>query len=146
MIFSVLGIYIYIIVTGFKKGWLPQTQQQGTLFTITLLVLKVTQVAFAVACFWDLSDVHKCLDNLHQTILSPLDKQMGSWNSPHNWLMSLAMDLAALCGMWSWNWHQWMPSGCFQCVNVAFTHHFVAPTTPPPYRVLVVLATPEKTI
>ena len=28
---------------------------------------------------------------------SPLDKQTASCNSPHDWLMSLAMDLAALC-------------------------------------------------
>ena len=27
----------------------------------------------------------------------PLDKQTASCNAPHDWLMSLAMDLAALC-------------------------------------------------
>ena len=27
----------------------------------------------------------------------PLDKQTVSCNSPHDWVMSLAMDLAALC-------------------------------------------------
>ena len=27
----------------------------------------------------------------------PLDKQTASCNSPHDWVMSLAMDLAALC-------------------------------------------------
>ena len=30
---------------------------------------------------------------------SPLDKQISSCNSPHNWLMSLAMNLATLCGV-----------------------------------------------
>ena len=51
MIFSIPCINIYIIVNGFKKSWLPHTQQQDALFTITLLVLQVTQAAFAVACF-----------------------------------------------------------------------------------------------
>ena len=31
---------------------------------------------------------------------SPLDKQTAGGNSPHDWLMSSAMDLAALCDMW----------------------------------------------
>ena len=30
----------------------------------------------------------------------PLDKQTAGCNSSHDWLMSLAMDLTALCGMW----------------------------------------------
>ena len=33
----------------------------------------------------------------------------------HDWLMSLAMGLAALCDMWRWKWRQWVPFGCFQC-------------------------------
>ena len=28
---------------------------------------------------------------------SPLDMQTAGYDSPHNWMMSLAMDLAALC-------------------------------------------------
>ena len=32
--------------------------------------------------------------------LSPLDKQTAGCNSPYDWLMGLAMDLAALCDMW----------------------------------------------
>ena len=42
-----------------------------------------------------------------------LDKQTAGCNSPHNWLMSLAMDLTALCDMWSWKWHQWILFGWF---------------------------------
>ena len=42
-----------------------------------------------------------------------LGKQTAGCNSPHDWLMSLAMDLTALCDMWRWNWHQWMPFGWF---------------------------------
>ena len=30
----------------------------------------------------------------------PLDKQTVGCNLPHDWLMSLAMDLTALCDMW----------------------------------------------
>ena len=30
----------------------------------------------------------------------PLGKQIASCNSPHDWVMSLVMDLAALCDIW----------------------------------------------
>ena len=60
---------------------------------------KVTRAAFAVACFSDLSDVLECSGGL-QMVTYPLDKQTASCNSPHNWLVCLAMDLAALCDMW----------------------------------------------
>ena len=56
----------------------------------------------------------------HPTVLgwplngpSSLVKQTADCDSPHNWLMSLAADLTALCNMWIWKWHQWMPFGCF---------------------------------
>ena len=61
-------------------------------------MLKVTQVAFAVACFSGLSDVHECLGGL-QMATYPLDKLTAGCNSSHNWLVCLAMDLAALCDM-----------------------------------------------
>ena len=59
---------------------------------------KPAQTAFSVAYFWGLLDVHKCSGGL-QTAPYPLDKQTATCNSPHNWLMSLAMDLAGLCDM-----------------------------------------------
>ena len=40
------------------------------------------------------------------------------------------MDLATLCDTWRWKYHQW----CHLAVlseDVAFAHHFVAPTLPP---------------
>ena len=58
-------------------------------------MLKVTQAAFVVACFWGLSDIHESSNGL-QTAPTPFDKQTASCNSPHDWLMSLAMGLAAL--------------------------------------------------
>ena len=61
-------------------------------------MLKVAQAAFAMACFLGLSDIHKCQGGF-QKAPSPLDKQTASCNSPHDWLMSLTMDLAALCDM-----------------------------------------------
>ena len=69
-----------------------------------ILVLKAAQAAFAVACFWGLSDVHECLGDLEMAP-SPLDKQTASYNLPHDWLMNLSMDLAALCDKWKWKWH-----------------------------------------
>ena len=67
---------------------------------------------FAVACFWGLSDIHKCTGRL-QMAAYPLGKQTAGCNSPHDWMMSLSMDLTALCDMWRWKWHQWMPFGWF---------------------------------
>ena len=62
-------------------------------------MLKVARAAFAVVCFLGLSDVHECTGHL-QMAEYPLDKQTAGCNSPHDWLMSLAMDLTALCDMW----------------------------------------------
>ena len=44
-------------------------------------------------------DVHECTGHL-QMAAYPLGKQTAGCNSPHDWLMSLAMDLTALCDMW----------------------------------------------
>ena len=66
-------------------------------------MLKIAQAALAVAYFRGLSDVHECQGGL-QMAPSPLDKQTASCNSQHDWLMSLAMDLAALCDMWINSW------------------------------------------
>ena len=110
-----------------------------------LILLKVDQSAFTQTSFSSLPDVHECSGGLHMA-LSSLDKETAGCNSPHEWLMSLAMGLASLCDMWRWKWHQWMPFGCFS-EDVAFAHHFVAPCLPPPSHtigVLVVLATPVK--
>ena len=63
------------------------------------MMLKVAQAAFAVACFWGLSDIHECLGCL-QMAPHPLEKQIASYNSPRDWLMILTMDLAAFYDMW----------------------------------------------
>ena len=75
-------------------------------------MLKVARAAFAVACFWGLSDVHECTGHL-QMAAYPLGKLTAGCNSPHDWLMSLAMDLTSLCDMWRWKWRQLMPFGWF---------------------------------
>ena len=62
-------------------------------------MLKVAWATFAVACFLGLSDIHECSGGL-QMAAFPFDKQTAGCNSPHNWLMHLSMDLAALCDMW----------------------------------------------
>ena len=79
---------------------------------------------------------------------SPVDKQPAGYKSPHDWLVSLAMDLATLCDMWRWKWHQQMPFGCFS-EDLAFAHHFVAtrpPLTLPPCRSASGIDYPSKTL
>ena len=64
-----------------------------------MLLLKFAQAAFAVACFWGLSEVTRYLDAYGFN--GSIDISIGqadSW-SPHNWLMRLPMYLATL---WSW--------------------------------------------
>ena len=64
----------------------------------------------------------------------PLGKQTAGCNSPHDWLMSLAMLLCVICG------GENDTNGCHLAgfsEDVAFTHHFVAthlPPTLPPCR------------
>ena len=62
-----------------------------------LIMLKVEQSAFTRASLPSLSDIHECLADLHQMATSSLGKQIAICDSPHDWLMSLDMDLAALC-------------------------------------------------
>ena len=49
-------------------------------------------------------EIYKCSGGL-QMVPSSLDKQTADCDSPYDWLMSLAMNLAALCDMWRWKWH-----------------------------------------
>ena len=65
-------------------------------------MLKFAWAAFAVACFWGLSDIHERSGHLQMAPHS-LDKQTTGCNSPHHWLMSLPMNLAALCGTYGTN-------------------------------------------
>ena len=77
-----------------------------------ILVLKVSQVAFAVGCFWGLSNIHECSGVLFM-FLSLLDKPKTICKSPYayDWMIGLAMDLAVLCDMWSWKQYRLMPFG-----------------------------------
>ena len=65
----------------------------------TAHVFKVEQSGFTEASFLSLSDIHECSDGL-QMVPSSLDKYTIGCDSPRDWLMSLAMDLAALCDMY----------------------------------------------
>ena len=108
-------------------------------------MLKVTRAAFAVTCFWGLSDIHQYLGHLEMAAY-PLGKQTTSCNSLHDWLMSLGIDVAALCDMWRWKWYQWMSFAGFS-EDVAFDHHFMATRLhSQPIGVPLVLATPVKTL
>ena len=68
-------------------------------------------------------------------------KQTADCELPHNWLMSLSMDLAVLCDMW-----RWKSFGCFYwrsslCPSICG----YLPASPSyPIGVKVVLATPVK--
>ena len=62
---------------------------------------------------------------------SSSDKQTAGCESPHNWLMSLALDLAALCDS-----ENGTNGNHFPVFNehVSFAPHVVATRPPPPYR------------
>ena len=63
---------------------------------------------------------------------SLLDEQTASCNSQHNWLMSMAMDSATLCDSYIFrgkNGTSEFHLAVFS-VDVAFAHHFVAPSSP----------------
>ena len=77
-----------------------------------LILLKLEQSAFTQASFSNLSDVHKHSGGLLKSPIFPW--KADSWTeSPHTCLMSFSMDLAALCDMWRWKWHQCKSLGCF---------------------------------
>ena len=113
------GLYnyaTYVHVTEFEKNWLPCMQKQDIHFTIRqllytlanssgryVLALRAAHTAFGEACFWGLSEVHKCTAGLEMAPF-PLDKQAISCKLPHDWLVRLAMELAALCNVpYTWN-------------------------------------------
>ena len=121
MQFTAISIHRLFVTRFEKSGFHAHNKTHFSHQTIAVhidwqfkqvLMLKVAWANFAVACFWGFSDIHNCLGHLPMAVY-PLGKQTASCNSPHNWLMSLAMDLAALCDMWRWKWHQWMPFGWF---------------------------------
>ena len=79
---------------------------------------------------------------------SSLDKQAASYNSPNDWLMSLAMDLVALCDSYvvGENGTDGLHLAVFT-VDVALPVTSWLPACPLPYypiEVLVVLATPVR--
>ena len=67
------------------------------------ILLKVKQSAFTQASFSSLSNIHEYPGGIQiingPTDASSLDKQTADYHSPHDWLLSLAVDLAALCDM-----------------------------------------------
>ena len=93
-----------------------------------LILLKVEQSAFTHTSFSSLSDIHEYSVGL-QMSPSSLGKQAADCNLPYDWLMSMAMDLAASSDMYWGNG----TNGCHLAgfsVNVAFACHFVAPHPP----------------
>ena len=89
-------------------------------------------VTFSMVPF-EVSDVqyHEYLGGLLMAPAISPEKQTTSCNSPDNWLMSQAMDLAALCDIWSWK----STNACHQVVfmvYLAFSSHAVAPQQLPP--------------
>ena len=111
------------IVTRFEKSHLPHTQEQDTLFTIKQQLCTLTYNSARYWC-WKLSTLlllwfvsKACQTSLSAQVtfkMAPysFDKQTASCNSPHDLLMSLAIDLFVLCDMWRWKWHQFMSFGC----------------------------------
>ena len=66
---------------------------------LTAHVFNTAESAFTQTSFSSLFDIHECSGGL-QMAPSSLDKKTAGCNSPHDWLMSLAIDLATLCDMW----------------------------------------------
>ena len=64
---------------------------------MSLLLLKVEQSAFIQAFFMASTSARVAFKWPHLPLAG---KQTAGCESPHDWLMSLAMDLAALCDMW----------------------------------------------
>ena len=91
--FATRGLYTHSFKTQFSLPF------DGYIYGPTANVFKVEQSAFIQASFSSLSDVHECSGGL-QLAPSSLGKQSADCDSPHNWLMSLAMDLVALYYMW----------------------------------------------
>ena len=94
-----------------------------------LLLLKVEQSAFTQSFFSSLYGVHECSGSL-EIAPSSFVKQTAGCESPHDCLMSLAMDLAAVwvtCGG-----ENGTDDGHFPVLSedVTFARHFVA-TLPP---------------
>ena len=101
-------------MTGFEKTWLPRTQQQETLFSITqqlytltnisdryVSVLIVAQAAFAVGCSGTCQISMIAWVILEWLHLPWTSSQLVTAKSPHDWLVRLGIDLAVLCTMWS---------------------------------------------
>ena len=88
-----------------------------------MLVLKVSQVAFAVACFWGLSNSYQLVFGWTLNGSISRDKHAASCKLSHNWLVSLAIVLAAL----------WVKIGTSShhlalfSVDLDFACHFVTP-------------------
>ena len=87
------------------------------------------RVHFHSNLFSSLSDINECSGGI-QMATSCLGKQTVDCDSPHDWLMSLAIDLASLCDMWRWKWYQWKSFGVFS-EDIAFACHFATPCLPP---------------
>ena len=99
------------------ESWLLCTQQQDTHFTIKQWQYTLTNSSGKLLLLWLVAET--CQKTM--TVWVSLSGFIYPWqsesqlNSPHDWLMSLVMDLAVLCDMWRWKWHQRMSFGCFQC-------------------------------
>ena len=84
---------------SFKTHFLsPSVSYINGLTAHVLILLKLEQSAFTEASFSRLSDIQECSGGL-QMAPSSLGKQTADCESPHDWLMGLSMDLAALCDM-----------------------------------------------
>ena len=68
-------------------------------------MLRVAQAAFAVS---EACQIFASARAVFNWLHFPLRNKQPGYNSPHNWLISLAMDLAVLCDMQRRKRHQWM--------------------------------------
>ena len=148
-------------MTRFEIIHLPCTQQEDILFTIKIndsctncthqltfqagISAESCPGCFCCGLFLRLVWHTLCSGGLLQMALSPCGKQTASCNSPHDWLMSLAMDFAAFCDYVEAKC-KYGTSGCYLAVfGLVITYYawkFVATHLPTLYSLVLVTPTP----
>ena len=119
--FAKRGLILTVSRHTFHRHLLATSMHQQDM---CLLLLKVEQSAFTEAFFSSLSGIHKCSGSL-KMVPSSFGKHTAGCESPHDCLMSLAMDLAAL-------WHVEVKMAPLVVISLFLVNTYFVATHPPP--------------